>query len=89
MIIRMNTILTMMMGEVNLDFIGAGNHTTTSPFVEEFWLETPVTANVVFLTFCCSVSIVVFNILTAFAIKVIQNVLTHTQEIFILNFLGR
>ena len=86
MIIRMNTILTMMMGEVNLDFIGTGNATTTSPFVKEFWLETPVTANFIFLTFCCSVSIVVFNILTAFAIKVIQ---THTQETFIHNIQGR
>ena len=69
MIVRMNTIITMMMGEVNLDFLDPGNH-TSSPFVKEFWIETQITANVVFLMFCCSVSIVVFNILTAFAIKV-------------------
>lgn len=69
MVIRMNTIFTMMMGEVNLDFIASSNNATTSPFTKEFWIETPVTANIVFLTFCCSVSIVVFNILTAFAIK--------------------
>ena len=69
----MNTIFTMMMGEVNLEFIASSNNATTSPFTKEFWIETPVTANIVFLTFCCSVSIVVFNILTAFAIKVLQN----------------
>ena len=70
MIVRINTILTMMMGEVNLDYIGASDNHTTSPFKKDFWIETPVSANIVFLTFCCSVSIVVFNILTAFAIKV-------------------
>ena len=70
----MNTIFTMMMGEVNLDFIASSTNTTSSPFVKEFWIETPVTANIVFFTFCCSVSIVVFNILTAFAIKVLQNI---------------
>ena len=70
MIVRMNTILTMMMGEVNLDYISSGDNHTSSPFKKDFWIETPVSANIVFLTFCCSVSIVVFNILTAFAIKV-------------------
>ena len=61
----------MMMGEVNLDYIGAAENHTTSPFKKDFWVktETPVSVNIVFLTFCCSVSIIVFNILTAFAIK--------------------
>ena len=70
MVVRVNTILTMMMGEVNLDVVGVDNSTSTSPFTAEFWINTPISANLVFLMFCCSVSITVFNILTAFAIKV-------------------
>ena len=40
MIVRINTILTMMMGEVNLDYIGAADNHTTSPFKKDFWVET-------------------------------------------------
>ena len=71
MIYRFNTMITMIMGEVNIDPLV--NHTSTNhttPFREEFWLETDFSAHAIFFSFCCFVSVVVFNILTAFAIKV-------------------
>ena len=76
MIIRVNTIMTMMMGEVDLDVLkseprpNASAHARHNPFEKNFWEETNFSANIIFLIFCCSVSVVVFNILTAFAIKV-------------------
>ena len=73
MLLRFNTILTGMMGEVDMDSIVNGNmpaENFTSPFQGKFWSETNHSANILFFLFCSLCSIVVFNILTAFAIKV-------------------
>ena len=84
MMLRFNTILTGMMGEVDLDSIAETDQKTgnnTSPFTAEFWIRTNHSANILFFLFCSLVSIVVFNILTAFAIKVkmqiFQNIFLH------------
>ena len=73
MMLRFNTILTGMMGEVDMDSIANADQpaaNNTSPFSLKFWTLTNHSANILFFLFCSLCSIVVFNILTAFAIKV-------------------
>ena len=73
MLIRINTIMTMMMGEVSLDVLPTSAPDGTNPYQSLFWTQwssVDFVAHIIFFTFCFTVSIVVFNILTAFAIKV-------------------
>ena len=69
-LVRLNTIMSMMMGEVEVGVLPMPPSNSTSPYTSLFWTKTNFSAHLVFLSFCCTVSIVVFNILTAFAIKV-------------------
>ena len=82
MMLRFNTILTGMMGEVDLDSIAETDQKTgnnTSPFTSAFWTRTNHSANILFFLFCSLVSIVVFNILTAFAIKDVEGCLREAE----------
>ena len=82
MIYRFNTIISMVMGEVDIEALDKQNKTSniTSPFNPEFWLQTDFSAHAMFFCFCCFVSVVVFNILTAFAIKVFISLLEATHH---------
>ena len=71
---RLNTIMSMTMGEVNVGDLPTVSKNVSSPYRSDFYAETNFTAYFVFLSFCCTISVVVFNILTAFAIKVCNNV---------------
>lgn len=76
MIIRMNTIMSMLMGEVDLSVFPTSQANATNPYKPNFWNQwqsTDFVAHIIFFVFCFTVSIVVFNILTAFAIKVLIN----------------
>ena len=73
MLIRVNTIMSMLMGEVSLDVLPSSAPNATNPYNNNFWNQwssVDFAAHIIFFTFCFTVSIVVFNILTAFAIKV-------------------
>ena len=73
MFIRVNTMMSMLMGEVSLDVLPTSASNGTSPYTSLFWTQwssVDFFAHFVFFTFCFTVPIVVFNILTAFAIKV-------------------
>ena len=73
MLIRVNTIMSMLMGEVSLDVLPTSDPNMTNPYKSSFWNQwksEDYFAHIIFFMFCFTVSIVVFNILTAFAIKV-------------------
>ena len=73
MIIRVNSVMAMLMGEVSLDVFPTSQPDATNPYKSNFWTQwssVDFVAHIIFLMFCFTVSIVVFNILTAFAIKV-------------------
>ena len=75
MLIRVNTIMSMLMGEVSLDVLSTSQPNATNPYQSNFWTQwssVDFVAHIIFFVFCFTVSIVVFNILTAFAIKVLS-----------------
>ena len=80
MLIRINTLITMMMGEVSMDGLAKGNNNATNPFKENFWTEwksVDYSGHILFSVFCFTVPILILNILTAFAIKVCFRILSH------------
>ena len=88
--LRFNTVFAFLMGETGLpdNFplqTEISNTSTNSsiPFRNKPHspsLTLKYTAQILFLLFCFSVSIVVFNILTAFAIKDVQEVLNYAKK---------
>eukprot|EP00092_Neocalanus_flemingeri_P007478 GFUD01008075.1.p1 GENE.GFUD01008075.1~~GFUD01008075.1.p1 ORF type:complete len:850 (+),score=222.46 GFUD01008075.1:59-2608(+) len=82
MFIRVNTIMSMLMGEVSMDVLPTSLPNATNPYNSLFWTQwnsIDYTAHIIFFTFCFTVSIVVFNILTAFAIKDVEEVLKDAE----------
>ena len=82
MLIRMNTIMSMLMGEVSLDVLPTSQPNATNPYKSNFWTQwksEDFVAHIIFFMFCFTVSIVVFNILTAFAIKVLSHQIEQTS----------
>ena len=72
-IIAINTMVGLLMGEFELQDRFPGtfrNGTTNSPYSKEFWTDFNYTAHGIFFLFVGMVSIVVSNILIAFALKV-------------------
>ena len=64
------------MGEVDLGVFPKSQVNATNPYKPNFWNQwqsTDFVSHIIFFVFCFTVSIVVFNILTAFAIKVLIN----------------
>ena len=92
--LRFNTVFAFLMGETGLPdnfpletkiINTTPNVTTNSSNPTGYKPQTPsltlqYTAQILFLLFCFSVSIVVFNILTAFAIKDVQEVLNYAKK---------
>ena len=71
MIYRINAVITMMMGEVDMEILKMSN---SSKFVEQIitsdWKSVDYSGHLIVSVFCLTVPILILNVLTAFAIKV-------------------
>ena len=71
MVYRVNKVLSMAMGEVDMSIFDDPDENSTFNFWErEFWEEVPLSGHLIYTTFCLTVPMLILNILTAFTIKV-------------------
>ena len=71
MVYRVNKVLSMAMGEVDMSIFEDPDENSTFNFWErEFWEEVPLSGHLIYTTFCLTVPMLILNILTAFTIKV-------------------
>ena len=84
MVYRVNKVLSMAMGEVDMGIFDDKEHegcpkpsedepaknTTYNFWQYEFWEKVPLGGHLIYTTFCLTVPMLILNILTAFTIKV-------------------